>query len=168
MMYNYPMYGNFQQPYFPNNGAMPDQLAQLRGQQQFQQPLQSFPQPAQQAPLTTFSGTSIVWVNSEKEAMDYPVAPNSAVGLWNFNSNTLYFKQADASGKPSTETYKMIKENVGAQTPVQAPQTPTVEYVTRDEFNALQAKFEALAAQETAKPKKKAPTILDDDVKEAD
>ena len=34
--------------------------------------------------------------------MGYLVAPNSAVALWDSNSPTIYLKQADASGKPST------------------------------------------------------------------
>lgn len=166
MMYNYPMYGGYQQPYYPNNGAMPDQLAQLRGGQQYQA---AVPAVQQTAPANAFSGTSIVWINGGyKEAMDYPVAPNSAVGLWDFNANTLFFKQADASGKPTMEIYKTIKENTEAQTPQQAPQISLGDFVTRDEFNALQAKFEALTSHENTKGKKKTVPTADDDTKEND
>lgn len=161
MMYNYPMYGGYQQPYYPNNGAMPDQLAQLRGGQQQYQP--TVPTIQQTAPTNAFSGTSIVWINGGyKEAMDYPVAPNSAVGLWDFNANTLFFKQADASGKPTMEIYKTIKDNTGAQTPQQTPQISVGDFVTRDEFNALQAKFETLTSHENAKAKSKSAKTTDD------
>ena len=76
------------QPYY--QPPMADQLTQLR---QSYQPMQ---QP-QQAPASP----SIVWVQSEMEAANYLVAPNSAVTLWDSNSPVVYLKQADASGKPS-------------------------------------------------------------------
>lgn len=117
----YPYY-----PYSPNyfQSPAPDQLTQLR--QNYQ------PSP------------SIVWVQNEMEAMNYLVAPNSAVTLWDSNSPVVYLKQADASGKPSMKTYDLVERT---QKPVQA----NVEYATKEELNALAAKIEALTAQKTAK-----------------
>lgn len=117
----YPYY-----PYSPNyfQTPAPDQLAQLR--QNYQ------PSP------------SIVWVQNEMEAMNYLVAPNSAVTLWDSNAPVVYLKQADASGKPSMKTYDLVERT---QKPVQA----NVEYATKEELNALADKIEAL----TAKPVKK-------------
>ena len=109
-MPNYPYY---YQPYQPYQPPMADQLTQLR---QSYQPMQ---QP-QQAPASP----SIVWVQSEMEAANYLVAPNSAVTLWDSNSPVVYLKQADASGKPSMKIYDLVERN---QRPVQAPQAPTVE-----------------------------------------
>lgn len=142
-------YGGYPAPnyYAP---PMPDQLAQLR-QNQYnpmmqQQPMQTAPamqQMPQQNPVG--SSSSIIWVSSDKEAVEYPVAPNSAVALWNSNSPVVYLKQTDASGKPNTEIYDLVKRD--AQQPVQAQQTPQVEYVTVDAFNALVARNEALTAR---------------------
>ena len=118
----YPYY-----PYSPNyfQTPAPDQLAQLRQNFQPQTP-------------------AIVWVQNEVEAMNYLVAPNSAVTLWDSNSPVVYLKQTDASGKPSMKTYDLVERT---QKPVQQ----SVEYATKEELNALAAKIEAL----TAKPVKK-------------
>ncbi len=114
-------------PYSPNyfQTPAPDQLAQLRQNFQPQTP-------------------AIVWVQNEAEAMNYLVAPNSAVTLWDSNSPVVYLKQTDASGKPSMKTYDLVERT---QKPVQQ----SVEYATKEELNALAAKIEAL----TAKPVKK-------------
>lgn len=134
-------------PYQPNyfQPPMPDQLAQLR-QQQYQ-PMQQMTQ--QQAP-------SIVWVQSEMEAANYLVAPNSAVTLWDSNSPVVYLKQADASGKPSMKIYDLVERT---QRPVQAP---TVEYAPLSRLEALEARLNELATvKETPKPTKRTTTKED-------
>ena len=140
-MPNYPYY---YQPYQPYQPPMADQLTQLR---QSYQPMQ---QP-QQAPASP----SIVWVQSEMEAANYLVAPNSAVTLWDSNSPVVYLKQADASGKPSMKIYDLVERN---QRPVQAPQDPAVEYATREQLDALSARVDALSAPKQTKPKKETVT----------
>lgn len=122
----YPYYGY--QPYPSYQPPVPDQLAQLR-QQQYQPPMQ---QAAQQP--------SIQWVSSERAAYEYLVAPNSAVALWDSSAPVVYLKQADASGKPSMKIYDLVERTA------QAPEArPGVEYVTRQEFEALAARLDALA-----------------------
>lgn len=133
-MPNYPYY---YQPYQPYQPPMADQLTQLR---QSYQPVQ---QP-QQAPASP----SIVWVQSEMEAANYLVAPNSAVTLWDSNAPVVYLKQADASGKPSMKIYDLVERN---QRPVQAPQVPAVEYAPLSRLEALEARLDALAATNTEK-----------------
>ena len=128
-MPNYPYYGY--QPYQPYQPPMADQLMQLR-QNQFQPNMQQVPQ--QQAP-------SIVWVQSEAEAMTYPIAPNNAVTLWDSNAPVIYLKQADASGKPSMKIYDLVERN---SRPVQTMQTQAVEYATKDELAALAARLDAI------------------------
>lgn len=128
-MPNYPYYGY--QPYQPYQPPMADQLMQLR-QNQYQPNMQQVPQ--QQAP-------SIVWVQSEAEAMTYPIAPNNAVTLWDSNAPVIYLKQADASGKPSMKIYDLVERN---SRPVQAPVAPPVEYATKDELAALAARLDAI------------------------
>ena len=120
----YPTYQYYQPP-------MPDQLAQLR-QNQYQPNMQQVPQ--QQAP-------SIAWVQSEAEAMTYPIAPNNAVTLWDSNAPVIYLKQADASGKPSMKIYDLVERN---SRPVQTMQPQAVEYATKDELAALAARLDAI------------------------
>ena len=128
-MPNYPYYAY--QPYQPYQPPMADQLMQLR-QSQYQPNMQQVPQ--QQAP-------SIVWVQSEAEAMTYPIAPNNAVTLWDSNAPVIYLKQADASGKPSMKIYDLVERN---SRPVQTMQTQAVEYATKDELAALAARLDAI------------------------
>lgn len=138
-------------PYYPYQTyqpPMPDQLAQYRQQQYQPQPM--FQQPAQQVmpqmqppQQQQMVGQSIIWVQNEQEAYNYLVAPNSAAALWDSNSPVVYLKQADASGKPAMKIYDLVERT--AQRP-QAAQQPAPDYVTRQEFEALQARIEALTA----------------------
>ena len=137
-MPNYPYYGY--QPYQPYQPPMADHLMQLR-QSQYQPNMQQVPQ--QQSP-------SIVWVQNEMEAVNYLVAPNSAVTLWDSNSPVVYLKQADASGKPSMKIYDLVERN---SRPAQAPVAPPVEYATKDELAALAARLDALTAIKEASVK---------------
>ena len=134
----YPYY-----PYQPNyfQPSMPDQLAQLR-QNQFQQ----MQQPQQFQPQQNPPTPSIVWVQSEQEALNYLVAPNSAVTLWDSNSPVVYLKQADASGKPSMKIYDLVERT---QRTAQPPQPQRVEYATKEELKALAARLYALTVKET-------------------
>lgn len=145
-MPNYPYY---YQPYQPYQPPMADQLMQLR-QNQYQPNMQQVPQQA--AP-------SIVWVQNEMEAVNYLVAPNSAVTLWDSNAPVVYLKQADASGKPSMKIYDLVERS---QRPAQAPQTPAVEYAPLSRLEALEARLNELTAvKEDPKATKKTTTKED-------
>lgn len=139
----YPYYPQYQPGYYP--APVPDQLAQLR-QNQFQ-PMQ---QPQQFQPQQNPPAPSIVWVQSEQEALNFLVTPNSAVTLWDSNFPVVYLKQADASGKPSMKIYDLVERN---SRPAQAPVTPPVEYATKDELAALAARLDALTAIKEASVK---------------
>lgn len=135
----YPYTGPYQM-YYPNS-PMQDQLGQLRQNQYM--PMQNMQQvPQQQA------SSSIVWVHSEMEASSYPVAPNSAVTLWDSNAPVVYLKQADASGKPSMKIYDLVERG---QRPAQPAQAPAVEYATKAELEALAARLDAMAGAKTEK-----------------
>ena len=146
-MPNYPYYGY--QPYQPYQPPMADQLMQLR-QSQYQPNMQQVPQ--QQSP-------SIVWVQNEMEAANYLVAPNSAVTLWDSNAPVVYLKQADASGKPSMKIYDLVERT---QRPVQAQQTPSVEYAPLSRLEALEARLNELAAVKEAPKATKKTTTKED------
>ena len=53
--------------------------------------------------------TGVLWVGSEYEAQNYPVAPNNAVALWDSTKPAVYLKQADASGKPTMKSYTLVE-----------------------------------------------------------
>lgn len=134
------------QPYY--QPPMADQLAQLRGAQYQPMPQQMPQVQPQQAQV---SGQSMVWVNSEQEAMGYLVAPNSAVALWDSNAPTIYLKQADASGKPSIKVFDLV-ERTSVPRAEQPPQG--IEFATKADLEALAARVEALTAEK--KPAKRA------------
>lgn len=137
-------YNSYMNPYY--QPPMMDQLGQLRQQQYmpqaYQQPMQPVQPLQQQQP-----GPSIVWVQGEQEALSYMVAPNSAVALWDSLAPVVYLKQADASGKPTIKIYDLVERS---NRPVQPQQSQGVEYVTRQEFDALSARLDALAASKAA------------------
>ena len=137
------------QPYQMYQPPMADQLMQLR-QNQYQPNMQQVPQQA--AP-------SIVWVQNEMEAVNYLVAPNSAVTLWDSNAPVVYLKQADASGKPSMKIYDLVERT---QRPVQAAQAPSVEYAPLSRLEALEARLnELVAVKEPSKASKRTTTKED-------
>lgn len=137
-------YNPYTNPYY--QPPMMDQLGQLRQQQYmpqaYQQPMQPVQPLQQQQP-----GPSIVWVQGEQEALSYMVAPNSAVALWDSLAPVVYLKQADASGKPTIKIYDLVERS---NRPIQPQQSQGVEYVTRQEFDALSARLDALAASKAA------------------
>ena len=149
MAYGYPSYYNPYQPYQP---PMPDQMAQLRVGQYQPQPLQNMQQPPQQ------NNTQIVWVPGGQAAFEYPVAPNSAVALWDSTAPVIYLKQADASGKPTTKIYDLVERiaSNAPASPAQPSQAPAVEYATREQLDALAARVDALSTPKIAKAKKEA------------
>ena len=140
-------------PYYPNNGAMPDMLGQLRGQQMpMQQPMQ-MPQPTPQP-----QSNGIVWVQGESAAKSYPVAPNTTVMLLDSESSTFYLKTSDASGMPlplRVFDYKERTQNPSVL-PTVAPNSDFNinfdNFVTRDELNEI---LENMAQSGTQKKEKK-------------
>lgn len=134
--YMYPYYG--QQPY---TTPMPDNLAQLRAQQQPQQ------QP----------NNGIIWVQGEAGAKSYLVAPGNTVQLWDSENPTIYLKSADQSGVPSMRILDWTERSAVQKAPLQQPQQSSPDYVTRDEFNALEAKIASLI-----QPKKKVKEETED------
>lgn len=140
-------YPTFYTPYQPQfyQPPMPDQLAQLR-QGQYQQQMA---QPVQQ------NNNGIIWVQGEEGAKGYLVASGNSVMLMDSENSTFYIKSTDVSGMPlPLRVFDYTERTSAPKTPSVAPQAPGVEYVTRQEFDVLVARMEALAAKETAKPKK--------------
>lgn len=144
--YPYPGY----QPYYPQ--PVPDQLAQLRMQQQNQQMVQ--PQPIQPniGPIQQAGpqNSGIIWVSGKGEADTYPVLPNSAAALWDANNPVIYLRKADSTGKPSTVVYDLVERTDSAAPQQAAPQIDLSGYVTwdkLDEYLAERLKRPSKAAQ---------------------
>lgn len=136
-------------PYYPNNGAMPDMLNQLRGQQMpMQQPM---PQTMPYMTPTQMNASPVserIWVLGETEAASYPVARNSSVDLWDRNQQTIYCKFADAQGIPSMEILDYTKRQLNSPaTSNNVINEPESNFVDIEQFNALKAKFDELSAK---------------------
>ena len=130
-------YTQMQPQFYPQ--PVPDQLAQLRQTQQM-------PQTPQQ-PMQQSAATGICWVQSEREAWEYLLAPNSAVALWDSQNPTIYFKQSDAAGKPSMKIYDLV-ERVPSKTAANAPQSdPNI----LSRITAIEKKLEAMTAKKGGK-----------------
>lgn len=134
----------------PMTMPAPDMLNQYKGQ------YQQLPQQVQGPQVAN----DMIWVLGEIEATSYPVAPNATVTLWDKNEQTIYIKSVNAQGVPSMRVLD-YKERTAE--PKIAPQTnekiSNEQFVSIDEFNALKAKFEALAGkfdEITTTPKTKA------------
>jgi len=114
--------------------GQPNYMGQMQGQQ-----MNTLPQSA------TNSGTGVLWVQDERTALEYPVAPNSAVVLWDINYPVIYKKQADASGKPTTQIYDLVERKA---TPNQQQTAQVNEsYATRAELENTKAELQNLSAR---------------------
>ena len=130
---------------------MPDNLAQLRQGTGYQSPMMQQPtaQTAQAAP-------SIIWVQGEEGAKAYMVAAGNSVLLMDSENSAFYIKSTDASGMPQPlRVFDYSERTASQKQPAQTVQKSKEEYVTRQEFNALTARFDALAADKPLTRKKK-------------
>lgn len=134
MAFGVPYQPGFAPGYYPMGqpSAMPDQLAQLR--QNYQQPQQSAP---------------IIWVQGEEGAKAYMVAAGNSVLLMDSESSVFYIKSTDASGMPQPLRIFDYTER-GKQT-VEKVESKNDKFVTREEFDALRARFDALTADKPGK-----------------
>ena len=149
--YNY-AYGGYNNPYYSN--PVPDNLQQLRNNNQMQQPMVQQPQPQPQ------TNNGLIWVQGEAGAKSYLVAPNTTIMLMDSEQNRFFLKSADASGMPlplRTFEFAEITQN-GNETAVNASKTDLNidlgKYVTRDELNEILANM--TATSDTKKTAKKA------------
>ena len=91
--------------------------------------------------------TSMVWVGSEQEALNYPVAPNNAVPLWDSNSPVVYVKQADASGRPTIKIYDLRERSKMPEKSVSAEPSICTTYAEKAEIDTLRADFDGFRAE---------------------
>lgn len=154
MAFGVPYQPGFAPGYYPMGQptAMPDQLAQLRQA--------AYPQQQQTAQQTA----PIIWVQGEEGAKAYMVAAGNSVLLMDSEDSVFYIKATDTSGMPQPLRIFDYTERTAAQKqPTQAAQVQAGEFVTRTEFDALAARFDALAADKPLTKKKESenakPTV---------
>lgn len=125
-----PGYPAYQQPY-PQ--PYQDRLAQLQNQYQQTMPQQQMQQPINQG---------LLWVQGEAGAKSYLVAPNTTVLLMDSEGSRFYLKSTDNAGMPNLRTfeYSEVAQNA-PQTFQTIPDNLDDKYVTRGEYEALQAKY---------------------------
>ena len=86
---------------------------------------------------------NMIWVQGDAGAKSYLVAPNTTVQLWDSEAQVIYLKSADASGMPSMKVLDYTireAEDFQRKTPLA---DKSIEYVTKDEFEALRAEISA-------------------------
>lgn len=132
--------GGYYQP--PTNPPIPDQLTQFR--QGFGYQSTAMTQAPQQP--------SMIWIPGQSAVSSYPVANGCSVPLWDMENSVIYIKSVDMSGVPSVRTLDYTERPTQSKTPLQQVQPqPTADYVTRDDFNALVARVDAMAKKPNRK-----------------
>lgn len=102
----------------------------------YQHPQQTYYQPQQQQ-------SSIIWVNSEIEAQNYPVAPNNAVALWDSNKAAIYLKQTDASGRPTFKAFDLVEHKIAD---LSQEKMTADNFISKADLEALRGDLTALMA----------------------
>lgn len=167
--YNAPfMMSNYQrgmQPQQPMMQMQPQQMPmQIPDNQQFvptyQQPIQPMQPMAQ--PIQQPSNDMMLWVLNENDASSYPVAPNNSVVLWDKSNPTIYVKSVNAQGVPSMRILDFSERTTenAQKTPVEHDCKCGDKFVPKEDFKALETKFEALQKDfDTFKSKPKTRVI---------
>lgn len=90
-------------------------------------------------------GGSFIWVNSRKEAEEYPLGANGAIMMMNRNEKYFYLKSCDGFGMVQSFKAFPYTEETSGNSPENKGGTMTDgenHYVSRQEFEELKAEFE--------------------------
>lgn len=141
-MYQYPQYQNYPQ-YQPYQQPI---------QQNIQQPVQTV-QPQQ----------ILAWVQSEEEAVKYPLAAGQSLFLMNQNDSYLYMKSVDQLGKTTFMKKRLVDESDSNDNKVDLS-----EYIRREEIDNLiddkiQKEVEKRVSQISFKPTRQKKVVDDED-----
>lgn len=132
MPYPNQYFPQYPQTYQPQVPTPMDRLAQLQSQYQ-----QTVPQAVPQ------TNQGLLWVSGEAGAKSYLVAANSTVLLMDSENPVFYLKSADTSGMPlPLRAFDYVERSQNA--PQASPSVPNdldSKYVTRAEYDALNAKY---------------------------
>ena len=156
-------YGNYA-PFYRGGYFNPMQTPQMPQMAENQGYMPQYQQPIQQTnpvPMQTQPMSEMIWVLNENEATSYPVAPNNSVVLWDKSNPTIYVKSVNAQGIPSMRTLDFVERvQNGSQTPTEHVCKCGDNFVTKEEFKALQGKYDEIMGKlEQLEEKPKAKTI---------
>lgn len=131
-------------------------------QQQYQQPMQM------QQPLVVQQNQSqsqnqiLAWVQSEKEALDFPLQAGQSIFLMNQTEDYLYAKSCDQLGKTTFIKKKLIDETDNTN------KQDLSDYIKRDELenmivDRIQREFERRMSEISFKPTKARKQVIIDE-----
>lgn len=93
---------------------------------------QAYYQPQQpQAQMQQQPQSGIVWVDSYQDAAMFPIAPNSAVALWDKSAPSVYLKKSDMTGRPSMVIYDLVERR---EQPAKQNTEQGVPYATKTDL----------------------------------
>ena len=92
-----------------------------------------------------YQQSGMLWVSGEQEAYAYPVAPNAAVALWDSNKQSVYIKQADASGRPTIKILDYTERSVGVSPSGDSNNT---NYASKSDIEAISKEIEAIKSRQ--------------------
>lgn len=138
------MFNNLYNTY-PNQytfSRLDSQLASLQGNQMNPQVMNNGV--SQMQGTQGFSGSNIISVTGIEGARAFNIAPNSSVLLLDGENPVLYLKTSDSIGMQKITTYALneVQSNKSATVPQQNMSSD--EFVTRKDFEALQARVQLL------------------------
>lgn len=119
----------------------PNTSTYQRSWQQYQspQPTTATPQYSQTQPINSY----MIWVQGESGAKAYVLPNNTTLPLWDSESQTIYIKSVDSSGKPSMTILDYVDRNA----PEKNNDEEKVEYATKEQVTSLSEQFEYLSKQ---------------------
>lgn len=119
----------YQQPVYPNTNYQP-QTTKFNMNQQY--------------PDTNKSNDSInlIYVKDYESAKDVILQPNQRAWIMNTNCQEFYIKTSDSMGVSTLDCYQFTKFD--PKTKEIGLSDKTVDYIKRDEFDALKSKIETL------------------------
>lgn len=97
-----------------------------------------------------FSGSNIISVTGIEGARAFNIAPNSSVLLLDGENPVLYLKTSDSIGMQKITMYRLTEEQGTCSQSNIIKDGTSIEYVTKDDFNALQARVQELVDFKTA------------------
>lgn len=138
------MFNNLYNTY-PNQytySRLDSQLASMQGGQMNNMGMQGVNNcvPQMQS-MQGFSGSNIISVTGIEGARAFNVAPNSSVLLLDGENPVMYLKTSDSIGMQKITVYSLTEVH---NNPVPVKEDKSVEYVTKEAFEALQARVQVL------------------------
>lgn len=117
--------------------------------QQVQMPNQYFNNQPNQMNFSSQPGLSIVSINSDDVAHNYPVASGNTVLLVNFNTNRMCFKSTNANGVPMAPRWATFTYDEPAPQQSQVTNQNSNNSVSREEFEDLKAMLAQALSERT-------------------